>query len=77
MEQLLAREEANDKLRTFVGTFGLLQYPLVICLFIGALVAAAIAKRANLRLLYLPPLLVAVVCGAFMFYREYFTSLGW
>jgi len=75
--QFMGRMEANDRLRSCVETYGLVQYPLVIVLFFAALVMTIIVGRIGLRLICSVPLLIAVGCAAFMFHRAYFTSLGW
>jgi len=76
LDHILAEAEADGKLLDCVGTFGLLQYPLVFGLFCWSILAVVLAKQPLIRWLCLPATLVAAVCGAFMFYRAYFTSLG-
>lgn len=77
LEYFVAREKANGDLRAFVSGYGLFQYPLLGVLLLLSILNIFSAGPLRRRLLSLPPILVAVVCGALMFHRAYFTSLGW
>ena len=73
MEKTIAQNRANNQLREIVGTFGLLQYPLVAVL----LTAGACRVLGRRRYTGGAMLLAAVGAGGLMIYRGYFSSLGW
>jgi hypothetical protein len=71
------RQDADADLRDVVGSWGLLQYPLVLVgLFLAQLLTWAgkstLERRAGAVFS-----LVLVACGVLMFCRSYFGSLGW
>ncbi|MCK6474918.1 MAG: hypothetical protein L6R28_24630 [Planctomycetes bacterium] len=72
----IERSKANNVLRDFVGSFGLLQYPLVLLLVVLS-ISLLWAKERNLKFLACPCLAVAFYAGSVAIYRGYFTSLGW
>lgn len=69
----VSRGQANNQLRDFVETAGLLQYLLVPLL----VATAVLVLRGDRPRLALPLIMVALVAAALMFHRAYFTSLGW
>ena len=72
MRSDIRQAQANNALRDFVGTAGLLQYLLVPLLVI----ASAWVFRAKGARYALLPLGIAIAAGVLMFYRAYFSSLG-
>jgi len=75
MEKTVAKALANNRLRDFVGSAGLLQYLLVPTLLILSVVG--LLRAGSTRLAFVFPLIVALICGWRMFHLAYFTSLGW
>jgi len=67
------RERANNSLRDFVGSAGLLQYLLAPALVVASLMTIG-AKGVRYGIV---PLGVGIAAGVMMFWRTYFTSLGW
>ena len=75
MQYDIAREDTNDRLRSWVSTAGLLQYLLLPCLVVAAIVATA-SKWSKTRLFaMLPVFVVIVLASASLWYRSYFSSL--
>jgi hypothetical protein len=69
------KEEARGELRELVKSYGLLQYPIVLALIIGLPIVLRNDNRR--KKLHVVALGLTVACGFLMFYRGYFTSLGW
>jgi len=59
----------------FITSFGLLQYLLVPSLFFLGIYTGLSAPQRNR--LAIPFTLIATLCGVLMFYRGYFSALGW
>ncbi len=77
MQSDSARISANDRLRDWVGSAGLLQYLLLPALvFITLAAIAARPTRQGVAMLA-PVAAVIVFAFASLWYREYFSSLGW
>jgi hypothetical protein len=68
---------ANNALRAVVGSWGLLQY--LICPLAVVMSLLLVLKRKGIPHLVVGGfcMLVSLTAGAFMLYRQYFTSLGW
>lgn len=77
MEQEVSRARADNELHEWVSTAGLLQYVLVPGTVIAALVLLRRKPAPAFRAAAGVTLAVAAVCGFFMVWRGYFTSLGW
>jgi hypothetical protein len=71
------RARAKNALRAMVGSWGLLQY--LLCPLIIMWSFALVTKMEQSRITHLAwaPLLLAITCAGFTFYRGYITSLGW
>jgi hypothetical protein len=67
------RERANNSLHVFMRTAGLLQYLLAPAPVVASLVMIG-AKGFRYGIV---PLGVGIAAGVMMFWRAYFTSLGW
>ncbi len=78
MEKDIKRASAYNTLHGFVSTAGLLQYILVLVLGVFSIVIM-IRKPITAKQIItgIPPLFISILCGILMFYRAYFTSLGW
>jgi len=77
MEETIARYKANNRLHSAVETDGLLQYLLAPIALIASL-AVALSKRSRPKRLAARVTMVTSLAGiVMMFYRGYFTSLGW
>lgn len=78
MKKEVAQARANNELRGIVGSLGLLQYLLVPLVFFG-LLFFCVSKRCPRGHRIGAGVMsgLALVCGFFMIYRGYFTSLGW
>ena len=68
---------ANNALRAVVESWGLLQY--LLCPLAVVMSLLLVLKRQGIHHLILGGfcMLVSLTAGAFMLYRQYFTSLGW
>jgi hypothetical protein len=76
MQSDIAKADANDQLRAWVRSAGLLQYMLVPMLVVSTVIAL-VAKPTRLRILLLVPVLAVVVFAtASLWHRRYFSSLG-
>jgi hypothetical protein len=72
----MSRNHAWNALLDTVGTLGCLQYPLLFVLIIS-LPFNIREQTGGWRVALLVSLALALVCGGLMFYRGYYTSLGW
>ncbi len=63
-------------LRNAVGTLGLFQYLTVPLLGITAIASLIGERRRRAIAVAIAGIMAALICGGFMFQREYFTSLG-
>lgn len=78
MRQHIARARANNRLRTIVSTWGLLQYLLVpVTVALAWCVWILSSGRWTWRLLAIAGWVVSGLAGVLAFHRAYFTSLGW
>lgn len=78
MEKAVSASVANNKLRGFVSSFGLLQYLFItITLILGIRLLVQRQKYRGKIWLSIPPICIAIACWMIAFYRCYFTSLGW
>ena len=78
MEKTVSASVANNKLRGFVSSFGLLQYLFIpITLILGIRLLVQRQKYRGKIWLSIPPICIAIACWMIAFYRSYFTSLGW
>ena len=76
MESDIARMDANDRLRDWVRSAGLLQY-LLLPILIMATLAATSARLTRRRILAILPIAAVIVfASASLWYRGYFSSLG-
>jgi hypothetical protein len=69
--------QARDKLHGLVSTWGLLQYLIAPVSLLWAVVLAVLKSTLRFRLVAAAAAVAALVCVVLMFYRGYFTSLGW
>ena len=67
----------NGELKSLVSGMGLLQYILAPLLLVVSIVLIIKADKAVFRFVGVISAPIACVAIYFMFYREYFTSLGW
>jgi hypothetical protein len=72
----IAEAKANNAARNFVGTFGLLQYPLVIMTFFVMFGVFTDSPSRRLILALAPAIALTMGAGCLAWYRGYFTSLG-
>lgn len=75
MRRTIDRAKANNTLRDFVGSWGLLQY-LAVPSLVGLSVLGLLHRRPW-RWVWSVPLAVGLLCGWRMWQLAYFTSLGW
>ena len=75
MRRDIEKQNANYRLRSFVTSFGMLQYPvLVFTGVIGIKLALSERRRKSAMVAYWLPVSVAVLAGGLAFYRGYSTS---
>ena len=67
----------RDQLRGLVATSGLLQYLLSPLLLVFAIVVLLKSSRSWVKVGATLSLVLSVIAMSFMFYREYYQSLGW
>ena len=77
MRTEIRQAKYNNQFRSFVSTWGLLQYPCLLLLLPASLLFCAKNRTRAARALGMGAALLAVACAALMIYRGYFTSLGW
>jgi hypothetical protein len=76
MNDDISKANAMNNLRTIVGSYGVAQYLAIPALLILSLLG--LFKRDKLSLVVsLAAITCCMVCGTFMIYRGYYTSLGW
>lgn len=71
------RYEAEARLRSFVGSWGLLQYPLSLLLIIAGAVQAGAVKNWINRIVCITVASIGCLCLGMALYRAYLASLGW
>jgi hypothetical protein len=78
VERKAARAEVECHFRSFVSSWGLIQYLLLpVVLFMGLLIGTVEMFTKGTRITGVTCSVVALICGFFMFYRGYFPALGW
>jgi hypothetical protein len=68
---------ANFELRNAVESAGLVQYPLTFALLFSLPFEVLKFRDQRRRITLSICLVIAIMCACLMFYRGYFTSLGW
>lgn len=68
--------QAGAALRDIVGTWGLLQYPVVLVMLISSVGLLAEGRSRRWVTLACVLLVATLACGGLMIHRAYFTSLG-
>lgn len=76
MQANIARMDANARLRDWVSSAGLLQYPLLAVLGIASLRAFCAGPTRRQLLALLPVAILFILAAASLWYRGYFSSLG-
>ena len=77
MEKDVSHAHAWNSLRGFVGTFGLMQYFFASLSFVWSLLIAMRSSNKNKKVVSTLFIVSNSICIVMMFYRGYFTSLGW
>ena len=73
----LPRRKAENELRALVGSWGILQYPIGLFLFVIGLVGIRLCVSTVRKIIHGAACLVGGIGLVMAFYRAYFTSLGW
>ena len=68
---------ARGSLVNWLSTMGMLQYILAPTVLVLSIYTISFVQRKSVRIIAALTLCVGVACCATMFYRGYFTSLGW
>lgn len=77
MNSDIAKSRANNQLREWIRSAGLLQYLLLPALIfsVGSIAACIRSKRHAIN--WSAAILIALFAGGSLLYRGYFSSLGW
>ena len=77
MEKVVSHAHAWNSLHGFVSTFGLMQYFFASLSFVWSLLIAMRSSNKNKKVVSTFFIVSTSICIVMMFYRGYFTSLGW
>lgn len=75
MKADIARNQVTNELRAFVGTWGVIQYPLLTVLL--SLSMIGLFRQDKARITFIIPLVVVILTGWRMLVLSYSSSLGW